>query len=302
MMRPSERGAALLAVLAMLILLSTFATLGLDRLRAATAQVADAEGRAQASAIAHAAYEASAPMLTRLKALARQKPGILMQPIRLHIGNGLAILRFSDASSCFNLNSLMPSPNGAPQQTTGEQFEKLLLAAGIPPMEATKLSEATVQTMFLNRILWADPGEWLSVPGTTTAHWKLVGPLFCALPNREATALNINGLTEAQAPLLVAIGLDTDEARRAIAMRPREGWNSSNEFWQAISSTGTPDTSGAQVVGISSRWLYLDIEATVGETIVARRYLLDTITTPAALASSEWRKPDRTHGTPDTKG
>lgn len=44
----NERGAALLAVLAMVLLLAGFASLGLARLRAATDRITEAEARSEA--------------------------------------------------------------------------------------------------------------------------------------------------------------------------------------------------------------------------------------------------------------
>lgn len=286
--QPSERGAALVAVLAMLMLLSGFVTLGLDRLRTATAQVSDAESRAHAMAAARGGLEAALPIITSIKAAARQNPEQFRKPIQLAIGGGHVVLRFEDASACFNLNSLAPGSGGTPVQTRPEQFAKMLTAAGIPPMEAPDLARATAEYLAAHGMLWADPGEWLAVPGVTAAHWSLAGPLLCTLPNREATSLNVNMLRPEQAPLLVAVGLEADEARRALAARPREGWSTTNDFWQRASPAGTPETAGAQVVGTSSRWLWLNIWATTGDTIVARRYLLDTISTPAKIAASIW--------------
>lgn len=284
---PSERGAALFAVLALLMLLGGFVTLGLDRLRAATTQVSVADNRARAMATARAGVEAALPIVLQMKAAARHEPEKFRQPVHLEIGGGTAILRFDDASACFNLNSLAPA-SGASVQTKPEQFARMLAAAGVPPMETVDLARATAEYLAATRILWADAGEWLSVPGVTAQHWALARPLLCALPNREATSLNVNMLRPEQAPLLVAVGLDADEARRALAARPREGWTTTNDFWHNASPAGSPETAGAQVVGTSSRWLWLDIVATHDETTVARRYLLDTISSPAKITASIW--------------
>jgi Tfp pilus assembly protein PilX len=50
----SERGAALLAVLAMVVLLAGFATVGLERLKAAGNRITEAEARTEAQLLASA--------------------------------------------------------------------------------------------------------------------------------------------------------------------------------------------------------------------------------------------------------
>lgn len=290
--RPNnERGAALFAVLAMLALLAGFATLGLQRLRTATDRVSDAEAQAQATLVVQSGLEAGAQTIGTLKALSRNQPELLTTPITLQINGGTAILRFADASSCFNLNSLAPGPRGTRPQTSPAQFARLLAAAGVPPMETREIANGTARILAEKRLLWADAGEWLAVPGIRAEYWAAARPLLCALPNREATAINVNFIRPEQAPLLVAIGMEPDEARRALANRPREGWANGGQFFEAGSSSGSPDTAGAQVVGVSSRWLSLTIDATHGDAQVRRRYLLDTISSPARVAASYWLPP-----------
>lgn len=286
--RPSEKGAALFAVLALLMLLAGFVTVGLDRLRAATTQISDGESRAQALALAQAGVEAAHPLIPRLKALARQNPAQFRQPIAFDLGGGHVVLHFADAGACFNLNSLAPGANDKPPQTRPEQFARMLAATGISPMETGEIARATADYLAHTGMLWADPGEWLAVPGITAEHWAAAGGLLCALPNREATSFNVNMLTPEQAPLLVAVGLEVDEARRALAGRPHEGWVTTNDFWDKASPAGTPETAGAQVVGTSSRWISLHVTATSQGMRLERLYLLDTISSPARIASSVW--------------
>lgn len=286
--RPSERGAALLAVLAMLVLLSALATFGIDRLRAATARVNGSDGRGRAMAVVAAALEAAMPLIGPLKAAAGGRPERLGRAIPLDLAGGHAVLRFADASACFNLNSLAPGAGGLPPQAKPEQFARMLAAAGIAGTDADRLADATAARLADRRLLWAEPGEWLDVAGVTAADWRRVRPLLCALPNREATALNANLLTLEQAPLLVAAGLQPDEARRAILARPAGGWNSNSDFWQKASPAGIPETAGAQAVGVDSRWLSVRIRAEVPGARVERLYLLDTARRPARVAAARW--------------
>ncbi|MBS3961123.1 MAG: type II secretion system minor pseudopilin GspK [Sandarakinorhabdus sp.] len=291
---PAERGAALLAVLAMVILLSGFASVGLSRLKATTDRVTDAEARSEAQLLASAGTAAAALMVGQVKARANRQPAILAQPVLVPVGSGEVVVRFADAGSCFNLNSLAPQAPGAggaagSTQSRPQDFARMLAAAGIPDLEADALSKATAVRLASSRSLWADASEWTMVQGVTAAHWQAVGQLLCALPNREASALNINSLTADKAPLLVAMGLGPDEARRALANRPREGWTSATDFWLEASPGGTPDTAGAQVVGTTSRWIRVSLLATTARARVGRELLLDTLRQPATVAASTWK-------------
>ncbi len=292
-----ERGAALFAVLAMILVLAGFASLGLHRLRAATDRVSDAEALSEARLMANAGGSAALALVTGLKARARSAGGSFGEPIGLAVAGGTVRLSFRDAGACFNLNSLAAPPRiggsagaaaDARPQARPQDFARLLAAAGIPLLEADRLARATAERLAATGLLWADPTEWTSVPGVTSTHWRLAGPLLCALPNREASAINVNSLTPGQAPLLVAMGLAPDEARRALAARPPGGWTSGNQFWGEASPSGTPETPAAQLVGATSRWIALDIEAQGARARVVRTLVLDTQRQPARVVSSRW--------------
>lgn len=288
-MRGSETGAALFAVLAMVMLLAGFATLGLQRLRAATDRAVDGEARAEANLLANAGVTLSRAMVSRAKALSNRQGAALDKPIRLPLATGTVTLRFSDAGSCYNLNALGSGRPGTQPQSNWQELAKLLSASGIPQLEADALAKATAATISSRNLLLADASEWISVPGVTAAHYAKAGALLCTLPNREVSAFNINSLTPEKAPLLVALGLTPDEARRAIALRPADGWTSANDFWQQARPTGVPETQGASVVGTSSRWIALRLTAATPRAAVAREVLLDTIENPARVAASVWR-------------
>lgn len=292
-----EEGAALLTVLAVVLLLAGFATLGLQRLRAASDRIVDGEARAEAQLLANAGTSAALALVTQVKARANQRTAVLEKPIRIELASGRVDVRFRDAGSCFNLNSLalppqsQSAPTNAPQ-SRARDLARLLGAAGIPLLEADTLAEATANRLASTGMLWADASEWATVPGVTARHWALAGGLLCALPNREAAALNINSLTPDKAPLLVAMGLAPDEARRALASRPADGWVSANDFWSQATANGIPESSAAQVVGTTSRWMALELVAETPQARVGRRLLLDTVRQPATVAASEWQVVD----------
>jgi general secretion pathway protein K len=285
---PNEEGAALLAVLALVLLLAGFASVGLAQLRAATDQVADADARAEAQLLAQAGVAASLNLAAQVKARANRQRSTVTEPVTVPFAGGTVRVRFSDGGNCFNLNSLAPMPGADTGQALPADFSRLLQAAGIPFLDAARLAEATMARLAGTRILWADASEWLTVPGVTRAHWEIAGPLLCALPVREASPINANSLTADKAPLLIALGVPPDAARRAIASRPADGWTTSNAFWTDATPDGQPATSGADVVGVSSRWMALELVAETPRARVTRRLLLDTVRQPARVAASLW--------------
>lgn len=109
--KPSERGAALFAVLAMVMLLAGFAAVGLSRLRAATDRITDSSARSEAQFLANSGTSAALSLVYRLKALARTGAQSMEDPIRLDYGEGEVVLRFSEGGNCFNLNSLSRPPS-----------------------------------------------------------------------------------------------------------------------------------------------------------------------------------------------
>ncbi len=286
--KASEAGAALFAVLAMVMLLAGFATLGLQRLRAATDHAVDSEARGEANLLANTGVTIAQNLISRTKALSNRQAAALEKPISMPLAAGTVTLRFSDAGACFNLNSLGSARPGVQPQGNWNDLSRLLVASGIPQLEADALAKATARSISARNLLLADASEWLSVPGVSAAHFAAAGPVMCALPNREVSAFNINSVTPEKLPLLVALGLTPDEARRALAARPSGGWTSANDFWQQSRPEGVPDSQAANVVGTSSRWIRLRLVAATGKAIVGRDLMLDTIENPARVVSSVW--------------
>jgi general secretion pathway protein K len=292
---PSERGAALLAVLAMVVLLAGFATVGLERLQAAGSRISDAQARSEAQLLASAATSTAAGLAAPLKARLRLQPTLLDQPIELPTSAGTVSLRFAEGGNCFNLNALAAPPQAnaamaAPRAAARPQdFVRLLTAVGVPLLEANTVAQATAARLAQTGQLWADSSEWRVIPGVTDRHWQLAGQLLCALPSREQSTINLNSLTAADAPILVAMGLGTDEARRAVSARPAGGWASSTDFMGQSGSRLEDGGTLADQLGTSTRWMRITLVATTPRARVKREILLDTIQQPAEVVYSRWR-------------
>lgn len=296
-MRPaSERGAALLAVLALVMLLAGFATVGLDRLKAAGSRITDGEARSEAQLLASAATVTAADMAPSLKARLRLQPTLLDQPVLLQTGGGRVSLRFAEGGNCFNLNALaappLVDPNGPRRQPAArpQDFARLLVVAGIPLLEANSIAQATAARLGQTGQLWADASEWTGIPGVSQRHWQLAGPLLCALPSRDRASINLNSLTAREAPILAAMGLGADQARLAVSARPAGGWASGNDFvgQSGISLDGS--TPIDDQLGTSTRWMRVTLVAGTPRARVTRELLLDTLQQPAEVVYSRWRE------------
>lgn len=293
-MSRSERGAALLTVLAMVVLLAGFATVGLERLKAAGTRITEAEARSEAQLLASAATATASGMAAPLKARLRLQPGLLDEPVTVETGAGAITLRFTDGGNCFNLNALAAPPAvdamARPQPAARPQdLARLLVAVGIPGLEANGIAQATAARLAQTGQLWADPSEWTAIPGVTRRQWQLAGPLLCTLPTHERAAINLNSLTAAQAPVLASLGLGADQARTAVAARPAGGWASANDF---VGRSGVDAQSAGEIenqIGTSTRWMRVEIVAATPRARVTREILLDTIQLPAEVVYSRWR-------------
>lgn len=292
----TERGAALLAVLAMVVLLAGFATVGLQRLKAAGTRITEAEARSEAQLLASAATAAAVNVAAPLKARIRLQPDLLDKPVEVGTGAGKVVLRFAEGGNCFNLNALAAAPPvdaamARPQPAARpEDFARLLVAVGIPILEANGIARASAARLAQTGQLWADASEWTEVPGVSPRHWQLAGPLLCALPARERAAINLNSLTADRAPILATLGLGTDQARQAVSARPAGGWVSANDF---VSRSGlSAETAGGieNEVGTSTRWMRIELVATTSRAQVTRELLIDTLQLPAEVVYSRWRK------------
>lgn len=288
-----ERGAALFAVLAAVALLAAFVSIGLAQLKAATARVSEATARNEAMLLAGSGATAARFLVFKLKGKKQPQGLDPARPVTFRLASGEVRLRFRAAGNCFNLNSLAPPPAQpgqppAPPQARAEDFSRLLVAAGIPQFEAGAIADATASRLGESGLLWAEPSEWVTVKGVQAAHWRAAGHLLCALPNREAAAININELRLADAPLLAALGIAIDEARRTLAARPVDGWNTTDDFWAQAATTPPAGNAGAHALGTGSRWMLAELEVTTADARLHRQLLLDTARQPADIAAARW--------------
>lgn len=281
---PSERGAALFAVLAMVALLAGLTAIGLDRIKAATADAEANEARAEAQMATTAAVVLAQGLIMEVKARANRNVSMTEAPITLPLNDRTVTLQFRNGGGCFNLNSVGGDQGGT------RALGRLLAAAGLPPAEAGRIAAGSRDIVSRQGLMLADPSEWRALVGVSRESFALLEPLLCTLPTREPSGFNINSLTESQLPVLVALGLSPEQARKGLAARPAAGWTSTSEFWKSASG-GEPDNLPEGLVGTTARWFMLDVSVSDGTTVMRRQLLLDSVEQPARVVASVWLPP-----------
>lgn len=286
----SQRGAALMAVLVMLALLSGLATVGLARLRAATATAREAAELADAQFAAASATALAQRLLARVRASAGRDMAAISRPVRFTLDGRAVTLRFEDAGACFNLNTLAASnvADGA-----ARSLATLLAASGIAPTEAARIAGASRAALGARGILLADPGEWQALVGLPAEAFARLSRHLCTLPTMEAAPFNVNMLTREDLPLLLALGLPRERAVQALASRPEGGFRSMADFWGREGETNDPADLTARLAGTTSRWYRLSVTVETPAWRIERRLLLDSAATPARVARAEWVPPVR---------
>ena len=278
MMRPfaphkdRQRGAALLIVLLLVATLS-FVALSIterttlsamrsinDRIRAESLWVAfGAENLALAAL--EQAYDATDGRMSLDDPWATQ-------PLVAPIDDGEARLFFTDATACFNINSLAAEEGGAgvglavSAATPLNEFALLVRNLGLSEFEGQALGEviadwtdedanrrpqgaedsyySTLPSPYRtgNRKV-AAVSEIRAMKDVTREIYAALKPYLCAHPDERPSVVNVNMLTERDAPLLAAI-IEATEGRpttvqRAvdiIAARPPGGYDEVSDFLQ----------------------------------------------------------------------
>ncbi len=305
----NERGAALLTVLLLVAVMAVIAATALDRLTLATriaGSVATVDqGRAYAFAAEEIALRRVADLVGRDPAKLTLAGDWLGRDFVLPLPGGEGKARLTDANNCFNLNSLVAeAAPGRLSQRSGsmQQFGALMTLLGIDPGEAQAIAGATadwidsdsndgplgaedgvyrsmpVSYLAANRKM-VDISELRAVRGVSPKIYARLKPWICVLPVAEPVRLNVNTLAPEQAPLvamLVPGQIGIAEARAALAARPADGYGSSERFWSAGPFEGRkPPPDVAEQAGVTSRWLTLTTNVTMGDGFLTAASLID---------------------------
>lgn len=317
-MKPGEEGAALLSVLLLVAVMAVLSASILDRVGLATRLAGNAAGMSRAQQFAFAAEAIAAARITDIAAADPSSPTARAWPersITLPLPGGRALARLSDGNNCFNVNSVVRrGDEGAliPDPTGVQQFAALAILLGVGADQATALaarladwidsdsapapgggseSAAVGGALPPNRLL-TDAGELRTLPGMTDAAWSRLQPFICARPEPGLSPLNVDTLTERDAPLLAMLfagRLPLATARRVIAERPAGGYDSLVRFWDqgALGALKPAAAVRAQPV-LATRWFVLHLTVSVGDAELTETALFDAEAKPARLVSRRW--------------
>jgi general secretion pathway protein K len=334
MRRPTnERGAALLSVLLLVAVMAVIAATALDRLTLATRVAGSAaivdQGRAYSFAAEQIALRRVADLVGRDPAKLTLAGNWLGRDFVLPLPGGQGRARLRDASNCFNLNSLVAeTAPGRFSQRSGamRQFGGLMVALGIEQGEAQAMAGAAadwidsdsnggplgaednvyrampVPYLAANRKM-ADVSELRAVRGVTPKIYARLKPWICVLPVTDPVRLNVNTLAPEQAPLVAMLlpgELTVADARAALAARPAGGYGSSVRFWESapLARFDPPEDIAAQA-GVTSRWLELTTNVTMGDGFLTAVSLIDANggapaagQAPPAIVRRSWGESD----------
>ena len=306
---PGERGAALLTVLLLVAVMAVIAATALDRLTLATRIAGSAatvdQGRAYSFAAEQIALRRVADLVGRDPAKLTLAGDWLGRDFVLPLPGGEGRAKLTDANNCFNLNSLVAETvPGRFSQRSGamRQFGELMTLLGIDAAEAQAIAGAAADWidsdsndgplgaednvyrslpgayLAANRKM-ADISELRAVRGVTPKIYAQLKRWICVLPATEPVRLNVNTLAPEQAPLIAMLvpgEIMLADARAALAARPAGGYGSSVRFWEAAPFEGfDPPTDVAEQAGVTSRWLSLTTNVTMGDGFLTAVSLID---------------------------
>lgn len=259
-----QRGAVLITVLFMVVIMSTTALALVDDIRFGIRRTTNAALNDQAFWYALGMEEYARQQIDKHAGTDRERAMLSdsggVRQVQFPIEGGLVTGELSDGSNCFNLNSLVTRTEDGgdiPDMASFDEYRRLLAALGFDMAEAEALADALVDWIdddsaprphgaedyyyatldppyrALNGLL-SGPGELRAVKGYTRAVYDRIRGLVCVRPLRAPLTLNVNSLTPGDAPLLVMLmgeSLRTAEAKRVIEDRPRGGYDGVEAFW-----------------------------------------------------------------------
>lgn len=268
-MKQGEKGTALLSVLLLVAVMAAIAATAMDRLGLATRLAGNAASAAQARHWLNMAEELAMTRLERDAEGAGAALGAYLDVERsIELPDGMVVhALISDASNCFNLNSLVRERRGGRLTSDPRaigQLRDLMVLLGEDPSVAERVAEASAdyidtdqrpnlrgsesgseagdmgRASFPNRMM-ISVSEWSRIDGVDKELFERVSPWLCANPDTQLSPLNVETLRPDQAPLIAMLDpeqISLDQARSHLAGRPRGGYGSVYQFWNEGSFSG----------------------------------------------------------------
>ena len=320
---PSERGAALLAVLVLVVIMAAIAAGAFERLRLSTAMAMNGAALDQARGYALGVEDLLALRVDDLAGedayvttLAGDWNGTSRRiPLP---GEGLAIGTIRDGGNCFNLNSLVQGEVGTTlvqRPAAIEQFVGLMLVLGLPEPAARRVAAAAADWIDSDaetgpqgaedsayaggepayrtgNTLLADPSELRAVAGVTPEIYRQLRPYLCALPAADMSPINVNTLLPRDAPLLAMFApakTRVDRVRGLIGARPPAGWRNTYDFWRSAEQAGLETSADPMSqLQLKTYWITIDLNVAFQGAEMEEWALVDARLNPAKVVARRW--------------
>lgn len=263
--RPTpQKGAALVIVLVLVATLSFVALAVTESMALAAQRAINTRARAETM---WRAFGVEALAEAALTAAARERPGVMNlddpwieRPFEAPMEGGAATLWFADATRCVNVNSLVIDAGDrffTPHEAGARELVAVLEAAGASPGDAQTVADLVTDWIDADNlagsrgaedsyytarpvpyrtggVLMADRSELRALAEIDRQFYRNLRPFVCARPGTAPSAINVNMLRPADAPVLMGLvggALSEAAALDVIAARPPGGYGSVEAFW-----------------------------------------------------------------------
>jgi general secretion pathway protein K len=217
---------------------------------------------------------------------------------------GMIRARLSDATACFNLNSVVEGASGQwrRRELGASQYIALLEALQFSRHRAEALTDALVDWIDSDQAtsvsgaedaayaargggyltggaLLAEASELRAIAGYDRAAYARLRPHVCALPVAALSPVNVNTLGEDDLVILSMLtnnSVPERTARAILASRPPDGWRDTAAFWShpALVRAAMPDPV-LQQVRLRTRYFALQAEVDHGGAEVVMTALIE---------------------------
>lgn len=298
MRRRDEQGVALLSVLLLVAVMSVMAVTVLDEIRFGVRRAANAQAVGQARWYALSAEALARSHIRSLKQAQVRSIGWSGRTVAFEVEGGVIQAKLSDGGNCFNLNSVVEGPlEGLRRRADGvHQLVNLASSLGFTERQAESLAAALVDWLDADPLresggaedesydgyrtagaLLAERSELRAIRGFGPDEYERLKPYVCALPTTDLSPLNVNTLTEGDAPLVAMLGdepLPLPVVRRVIAARPPGGWTNT-DFYNRLTDSGVELGAETSQLKEDPRYFRLETEVTYGDAEAVGSALLE---------------------------
>ncbi|RLM19425.1 type II secretion protein K [Brenneria alni] len=305
-MKSRQRGVALLVVLLILALMVTVAAVITERSGKALLRTGVQLSRQQAKWYALGAEAVVGNMLLAdalaapdhthpAQNWARQNRPFPLEDGEIHV-------EIQDGLACFNLNTINRDiSNGSTDVKApypARVFLQLLQNLGEESTRATQITAAVrdwidsdsapsahgaedeiyaslpIPYRPANKAM-SEVSELRAVYGMDSGLYRRLLPYVCALPE-EMMTINVNTLSESQAPLLAALFLNEitmPQAKALLQKRPTTGWDSLSLLQQSGLFPDSGKNTALRVMVVKSEWFFAQLHVRVGDSDFYQRSL-----------------------------